>query len=123
MSKIESNRLEQFRKEREEANEKVFDLDHLGIKRFFNLDNNAYKDGALPGQTKELLGLVASTVLRCDDCIDYHLEQCAKNGSTKDEIIDALNVALVVGGSIVIPHLRRAVDTLEILEEEGHLDL
>ncbi|WP_445665254.1 carboxymuconolactone decarboxylase family protein [Fodinibius sp. AD559] len=122
MSKIESNRLEQFRKEREEANEKVFDLDHLGIKRFFNLDNNTYKDGALPGQTKELLGLVASTVLRCNDCIDYHLEQCAKNGSTKDEIIDALNVALVVGGSIVIPHLRRAVETLEILEEEGHLD-
>lgn len=122
MSKIESNRLEQFRKEREEANEKVFDLDHLGIKRFFNLDNNTYKDGALPGQTKELLGLVASTVLRCNDCIDYHLEQSAKSGSTKDEIIDALNVALVVGGSIVIPHLRHAVDTLEILEEEGHLD-
>jgi AhpD family alkylhydroperoxidase len=122
MSKIESNRLEQFRKEREEANEKVFDLDHLGIKRFFNLDNNTYKDGALPAQTKELLGLVASAVLRCNDCIDYHLEQCAKSGFSKDEIVDALNVALVVGGSIVIPHLRHAVDTLEILEEEGHLD-
>lgn len=121
MSKIESNRLKKFREEREEANEKIFDLDHLGIKRFFNLDNNTYKDGALPVQTKELLGLVASTVLRCNDCIDYHLEQCAKSGSTKDEIIDALNVALVVGGSIVIPHLRHAVDTLEILEEEGHL--
>ncbi len=122
MSKIESNRLEQFRKEREEANEKVFDLDHLGIKRFFNLDNNTYKDGALPSQTKELLGLVASTVLRCNDCIDYHLEQSAKSGSTKDEIVEALNIALVVGGSIVIPHLRHAVNTLEILEEEGHLD-
>lgn len=122
MSKIESNRLEQFRKEREEANEKIFDLDHLGIKRFFNLDNNTYKEGALPVQTKELLGLVASTVLRCNDCIDYHLEQCAKSGSTKEEIVDALNVALVVGGSIVIPHLRHAVETLEILEKENHLD-
>ncbi len=122
MSKIENNRLAQFRKEREEANEKIFDLDHLGIKRFFNLDNNTYKDGALPTQTKELLGLVASTVLRCNDCIDYHLEQCAKSGSSKDEIVDALNVALIVGGSIVIPHLRHAVDTMEILEEEGTLD-
>jgi AhpD family alkylhydroperoxidase len=121
MSKIESNRLAEFRKEREEANEKIFDLDHLGIKRFFNIDNNTYKDGALPGQTKELLGLVASAVLRCNDCIDYHLEQCAKTGSTKDEITDALNVALVVGGSIVIPHLRHAVDTMEILEQEGIL--
>src|SRR6056297_1212916 len=119
MSKIESNRLEQFRKEREEANEKIFDLDHLGIKRFFNLDNNTYKDGALPAQTKELLGLVASAVLRCNDCIDYHLEQSAKSGFTKDEIIDAMNVALVIGGSIVIPHLRHAIHTLELLEKEG----
>jgi len=122
MSKIESNRLEQFRRERSEGNDKIFDLDHLGIKRFFNLDNNTYKDGALPSETKELLGLVASTVLRCNDCIDYHLEQCAENGLSKDEIVDALNVALVVGGSIVIPHLRHAVDTLEILEQEGTLD-
>lgn len=122
MSNIESNRLATFRKERSKANEKVFDLDHLGIKRFFNLDNNTYKDGALLAQTKELLGLVASAVLRCNDCIDYHLEQCAKSGSTKEEIVDALNVALVVGGSIVIPHLRHAVETMEILEEEGHLE-
>lgn len=122
MSKIENNRLEQFRQERTEANEKIFDLDHLGIKRFFNLDNNTYKEGALPAETKELLGLVASTVLRCNDCIDYHLEQCAQAGSSKDEIVDALNVALVVGGSIVIPHLRHAIDTLEILEQEGTLD-
>lgn len=122
MSKIENNRLQEFREERNEANEKIFELDHLGIKRFFNLDNNTYRDGALPAQTKELLGLVASTVLRCNDCIDYHLEQCAKNEFTKEEIIDALNVALVVGGSIVIPHLRHAVNTLEILEQEGTLD-
>lgn len=122
MSKIENNRLQKFREERAEANEKIFDLDHLGIKRFFNLDNNTYKDGALPTQTKELLGLVASTVLRCNDCIDYHLEECAKSGSSKDEIVDALNVALMVGGSIVIPHLRHAIDTLEILEQEDLLD-
>lgn len=121
MSKIEKNRLAEFREEREKANEKIFDLDHLGIKRFFNLDNNTYKDGALPTQTKELLGLVASTVLRCNDCIDYHLEECAKSGSSKDEIVDALSVAMMVGGSIVIPHLRHAIETLEILEQEGTL--
>jgi AhpD family alkylhydroperoxidase len=122
MSKIENNRLQEFREQRTESDEKIFDLDHLVIKRFFNLDTNTYKDGALPAQTKELLGLVASTVLRCNDCIDYHLEQCAQNGSTKDEIVEALNVALVVGGSIVIPHLRHAVETLEMLEQEGTLN-
>lgn len=115
------NRLEAFRKQRVRMNEKILDLDHLGIKRFFNLDNNTYKDGALPMETKELLGLVASAVLRCNDCIDYHLEQCAKSGFTKEEIIDALNVSLVVSGSIVIPHLRHAVETLELLEKEGTL--
>lgn len=117
------NRLEQFREEREIQNEKVMDLDHLGIKRFFNMDTNTYRDGALPTQTKELLGLVASAVLRCNDCIDYHLEQCAKADSTKAEIVDALNVALIVGGSIVIPHLRHAAETLEILEKEGTLKI
>jgi AhpD family alkylhydroperoxidase len=116
-----TNRLEDFRKQRSLMNDKVMELDHLGIKRFFNLDSNTYREGALPGKTKELLGLVASAVLRCNDCIDYHLEQCAKTGSTKDEIVDALNVALVVGGSIVIPHLRHAIGTLEILENEGTL--
>ncbi len=99
-------------------NEKILELDHLGIKRFFNLDANTYKDGALPQKTKELLGLVASAVLRCNDCIDYHLEQCYEAGFSKDEMTDALNVALVVGGSIVIPHLRHAVKTIELLENE-----
>lgn len=121
MSKNSASRLETFREKRSVMNEKILDLDHLGIKRFFNLDANTYKDGALSLQTKELLGLVASAALRCNDCIDYHLEQCAKAGSTKDEIIEAMNVALVVGGSIVIPHLRHAVETLELLEEEGTL--
>lgn len=121
MSEQQENRLDAFRQKREEMNEKILDLDHLGIKRFFNLDTNTYKEGALSNQTKELLGLVASAVLRCNDCIDYHLEQCAKAGSTKDEIVESLNIAMVVGGSIVIPHLRHAVETLEILEEEGTL--
>lgn len=115
------NRLQQFREKRSIMNDKVMDLDHLGVKRFFNMDSNTYRDGALDTKTKELLGLVASSVLRCNDCIDYHLEQCAKAGFTKDEIIDAMNVALIVGGSIVIPHLRHAVETLEFLEEEGSL--
>lgn len=113
--------LQKFRDNRKTMNQKVLDLNHLGIKRFFNLDTNTYRDGALPSKTKELLGLVASCVLRCNDCIDYHLEQCAVTGSAKDEIIEALNVALIVGGSIVIPHLRHAVKTIELLEEEGIL--
>lgn len=121
MTKEENNRLDAFRKARAEGNEKVMEADHLGLKRFFNLDTNAYKDAALPGKTKELLGLTASAVLRCNDCIDYHLEQCAKAGYTKEEIVDAMNVALVVGGSIVIPHLRHAMKTIELLEQEGSL--
>ena len=93
---------------------------HLGIKRFFNLDTAAYRDGALDGKTKELLGLVASAVLRCNDCIDYHLEQCARAGWSEAEVEDALNVALVVGGSIVIPHLRHAVETMDLVgKREG----
>ncbi|MBN2732672.1 MAG: carboxymuconolactone decarboxylase family protein [Balneolaceae bacterium] len=121
MNNDSKSRLDTFREQRSAMNEKILDLDHLGIKRFFNLDANTYKEGALPSQTKELLGLVASATLRCNDCIDYHLEQSAKTGSTKAEIIEALNVALVVGGSIVIPHLRHAVETLELLEDEGTL--
>ena len=88
---------------------------HLGIKRFFNLDTNAYANGALDGKTKELLGLVASMVLRCNDCIDYHVMQCVEAGFKDAELEDAFNVALVVGGSIVIPHLRHAVETLDLV--------
>lgn len=115
----DKNRLQLFREKRAVMNDKIFALDHLGVKRFFNLDSNTYRDGALDGKTKELLGLVASAVLRCNDCIDYHLEQCYKEGYTKEEMIDAMNVALVVGGSIVIPHFRHAVETIEFLEAEG----
>lgn len=116
------SKLQQFRDERAAMNEKIMALEHLGIKRFFNLDTATYREGALPSKIKELLGLVASAVLRCNDCIDYHLEKCAETGNTKAEIIDALNVALVVGGSIVIPHLRHAIKTIETLEEEGRFN-
>jgi AhpD family alkylhydroperoxidase len=93
---------------RDEMNERILETGHLGIRRFFALDNQAYEDGALPARTKELLGLVGSMVLRCDDCVGYHIEQCLAQGVSREEMLEAFNVALVVGGSIVIPHLRRA---------------
>ncbi|MGH2550780.1 MAG: carboxymuconolactone decarboxylase family protein [Thermomicrobiales bacterium] len=96
-------------------NQRIFEIDHLGINRFFSLDSACYRDGALPGKTKELLGLVSSLVLRCNDCVDYHLQQCVEIGWSDAEIHDALNVGLVVGGSIVIPHLRHAVASLDAL--------
>jgi AhpD family alkylhydroperoxidase len=110
--------LDEFRAYRERMNDRILEINHLGIKRFFNLDVAAYKDSALDGKTKELLGLVASAVLRCDDCIDYHLIQCVDAGWTDAELHDALNVALIVGGSIVIPHMRHAVETIDTLREE-----
>jgi AhpD family alkylhydroperoxidase len=113
------NRVEAFRRHRKKMNDRIFAADHLGIKRFFNLDTAAYRDGALPGRTKELLGLVASTVLRCNDCVDYHLDRCVEEGWSDDEILDALHVGLIVGGSIVIPHLRHAVETLDLLRGRG----
>jgi AhpD family alkylhydroperoxidase len=101
-------KLDEFQKFRADLNEEILGCGHLGIKRFFALDHQAYEPGALPTKTKELLGLVASMVLRCDDCITYHVVRCGEEGCTRAEVIDAMNVALVVGGSIVIPHLRRA---------------
>jgi AhpD family alkylhydroperoxidase len=85
----------------------------LVTKRFFSLDNQTYQDGALSAKTKELLGLVASMVLRCDDCIAYHIDQCVKAGVTDEELWESFDVALIVGGSIVIPHLRRGVEFLD----------
>ncbi len=112
------NRLDDFKEYREKMNERILNLDHLGIKRFFNLDTNAYKEGHLDSKTKELLGLVASMVLRCNDCIDYHILQCVKEGWDDDSLMEAFNVALIVGGSIVIPHLRHAVETLDMVRNE-----
>lgn len=112
-------RLEAFRRFRAEMNEKILAADNLVIKRFFNLDGQAYHAGALPTKVKEMLGLVASLVLRCDDCITYHLIRCHEEGVTREELFEVLAVGLVVGGSIVIPHLRRAVATWEELEQEA----
>jgi len=98
-------------------NARIADIDHLGIKRFFNLDTSAYKNGALDGKTKELLGLVASMVLRCNDCINYHIVQCVEAGWVDEELYDAFNVALIVGGSIVIPHLRHAVESVDLYRQ------
>jgi AhpD family alkylhydroperoxidase len=112
-------RLDEFRSYRTRMNDRIGEIDHLGVKRFFNLDAAAYKDAALDAKTKELLGLVASTVLRCNDCIDYHLIQCLDAGWSEAEVVDALNVALVVGGSITIPHLRHAVETIDLLIAES----
>ncbi len=110
-----ASQLDEFRSYRTRMNDRIAQIDHLGIKRFFNLDTAAYKDGALDGKTKELLGLVASAVLRCDDCVDYHLIQCVEAGWSDEELFDALNVALIIGGSIVIPHMRHAVETIDTL--------
>jgi len=113
-----STSLDEFRAYRTTMNDRIADIDHLGMKRFLNLDGAAYKDGALDTKTKELLGLVASAVLRCNDCIDYHLIQCIEAGWKDEELYDALNVALIVGGSIFIPHLRHAVETIDTLHAE-----
>ena len=104
-----------FVETRRKLNEKVLSRGTLIAKRFFNLDTSVYRPGKLDTKTKELMGLVASMVLRCDDCIRYHLVRCVQEGLSDEEIFEAFDVALVVGGSIVIPHLRRAVDFLEEL--------
>lgn len=111
-----SNQVKEFNEYRSKMNEKLLADNNLVIKRIFNLDTNAYAKGALDVKTKELLGLVASAVLRCDDCIKYHLETSHKEGITKDEMMEAMGIATLVGGTIVIPHLRRAYEFWEELE-------
>ena len=108
-----SERLKEFREFRERMNARILGSGNLEIKRFFALDTRAYEEGALPVKTKELMGLVASLVLRCDDCITYHIIRCREEGVTPEECYEAFNIALVVGGSITIPHLRRAADMLD----------
>jgi len=111
--------VQEFNSYREEMNEKILAQDNLVLKRFFNLDTNAYKDGALDKKTKELLGLVASMVLRCDDCIRYHLGTCHDLGVTTAEVYEVFAIANLVGGSICIPHTRRAAEYWEALEQEA----
>jgi len=108
------NRIHEFNAYRSKMNDRILSTNHLGIKRFFNLDSNAYEDGVLNKKTKEMMGLVASMVLRCNDCIDYHVLQCIDCGVTNQEFDDIFNISLVVGGSIVIPHLRHAYETLDL---------
>ncbi|MHB8753436.1 MAG: carboxymuconolactone decarboxylase family protein [Candidatus Acidiferrales bacterium] len=112
-----ADKIGDFEKFRAEMNAEILNCGHLGMKRFFALDHQAYESGALQGKTKELLGLVASAVLRCDDCVTYHLQRCAEEGWKREEVIDALNVALIVGGSITIPHVRRAFARMREIAE------
>lgn len=113
-----SDSVKEFNEYRAKMNDKIMADNNKIIKRIFNLDTNAYAAGALDVKTKELLGLVASTVLRCDDCIKYHLETSYKEGISKEEVGEALGIATLVGGTIVIPHLRRAYEFWEELENQ-----
>ncbi len=113
-----SNIVEEFNEYRSKMNDKILADDNKVIKRIFNLDTNAFKEGALDAKTKELLGLVASTVLRCDDCIKYHLESSYNKGVTTTEVRETLSIATLIGGTIVIPHLRKAYEYWEALEEQ-----
>ncbi|MDC3132956.1 carboxymuconolactone decarboxylase family protein [Flavobacteriaceae bacterium] len=111
-----SNAVSEFNDYRSKMNEKLLNENSKVLKRLFNLDTNAYQKGALNEGTKELLGLVASAVLRCDDCVKYHLENCKKEGLSKQMVLEALEIATLVGGTIVIPHLRRAYEYWEVLD-------
>ncbi len=114
---MNDNRIAAFQAERAGLNDLVMAYAGLSTKRFFSLDSQVYRDGALPARTKEMLGLVASLVLRCDDCITYHIIQCHEAGVSSEEIEEALGIGLVVGGSITIPHLRRALRAWDELQQ------
>lgn len=111
-----------FRTYRAKMNKIILDSDNLFFKRFFNLDTRTYEEGALPAQTKEMLGLVSSLVLRCDDCIKYHIEKCFEMNVTREQVFEIFSVANLVGGSIVIPHTRKAIEYWDQLEEMGKND-
>jgi AhpD family alkylhydroperoxidase len=115
----EKDRVAEFTEFRKRMNERILAEPNQAVRRFFALDTQTYQAGALDAKTKELCGLVASMVLRCDDCISYHVAQCRDAGVGRDEMFEAFSIGLVVGGSIVIPHLRRAVDFLDRLEQGG----
>ena len=111
-------RIDAFRAQRQKMNERILQTGTLQTKRFFALDGQAYDEGVLGSKVKELLGLVASTVLRCNDCITYHVLQCAERGVTLPEFVEALDVAMIVGGSITIPHVRHAQSIIQEIEQE-----
>jgi AhpD family alkylhydroperoxidase len=112
------NLIEEFNVYRAKMNETILAADNKVIKRFFNLDTNAFSEGAIDVKTKEMLGLACSMVLRCDDCVKYHLGKCKEVGLNKTEIFEVFSIATLVGGSIVIPHLRRAVEYWEELDNQ-----
>jgi AhpD family alkylhydroperoxidase len=109
--------LKEFNEFRREMNERILSCGHLGLKRFWALDSRAYEKGALDEKTLELLGLTTSMVLRCDDCVTYHIVRCLQLGITNEELYDALNVCVIVGGSITVPHIRRAFETIDRCRE------
>jgi AhpD family alkylhydroperoxidase len=117
-----SDSLAEFTEFRQRMNDRILGEDNQVVRRFFALDTQTYKAGALDVKTKEMLGLVASMVLRCDDCISYHIAQCKEAGVQRNEFFEVFSVGLVVGGSIVIPHLRRGVDLLDKLEAGAEND-
>ncbi|APG60085.1 carboxymuconolactone decarboxylase family protein [Christiangramia salexigens] len=110
------NEVDEFNSYRAKMNDKILSENNKVLKRIFNLDTNAFAEGALDKKTKELLGLVASTVLRCDDCVKYHLESSFKEGIKREEVMETLSIGTLIGGTIVIPHLRRAFEYWEALE-------
>lgn len=112
------DQIEEFRAYRAKMNERILAADNKVIKRIYNIDTNTYMEGALSSKVKEMLGLATSMVLRCDDCIKYHLEKCYEQGVTTPELFEVFAVADVVGGTIVIPHLRRAVEYWELLQTQ-----
>jgi len=114
-----SDLIKDFNEYRQRMNDKIMEADNLVLKRLFNLDTNTYTDGALPAKTKEMIGLAASMVLRCDDCVKYHIEKCHELGVSKEEIFEVFAISNIIGGTIVIPHLRRAVEYWEALENKS----
>lgn len=116
---MKTDMINTFREYREKMNERLLAQDNKVIRRIFNLDTNAYQEGALTSKTKEMLGLVSSMVLRCDDCIKYHLDKCFEHRITTEEIMEIFAVANLVGGTIVIPHTRRALEYWEELKKTG----
>jgi AhpD family alkylhydroperoxidase len=110
-------KADEYNAYREKMNERLLAADNLVIKRIYNIDTNAYTQGALPVKTKEMLGLISSLVLRCDDCIKYHLLRCRENGLTEQELFEVLAIANLVGGTVVIPHTRRAVEFWDDMNE------
>lgn len=112
------NLIEEFNAYRTQMNDRILAEDNKVIKRIFNLDTNAYADGSIDIKSKEMIGLACSMVLRCDDCVKYHLEKCYEAGLTKEQVFEVFSIATLIGGTIVIPHLRRATEFWESLENQ-----